>query len=102
MINQMRGQIGAIAQGNIQNALNNILDLLEIMGVEVAIADYEANQKMRKVINQGVDENPMGFEDRIAGVTETKLELETLEGENDYVQQNLKEEENGTTEGISK
>jgi hypothetical protein len=86
---QTRETIAAISQETVQVALYSLLDRIEFL--ERLLINDTAEEKTIKQI-QDPTENPMGSENWIAEVVEPDLELETLEEENDYVQQNLKEE----------
>ena len=72
MNNKLRNDITRIAQGNIQEVLNPILDRIEAL--EEAM---DAKSAAPEVVQE----------------PEVDLETETLEVENDYVQQNLEDEE---------
>ena len=83
MLAKIRDEIRAIPKETIQKPLMSILELLEIMGAKEAIQDHEDALRMSAAFH-GPDEMQLSDED---------LELETLEVENDYVQQNLPEDQ---------
>jgi hypothetical protein len=94
-ISEIRNDVRRIAQGNVQLPLMDILDHLENMGAcdcmnahEEALDALEADKEPEVVHGPDEMQTPDVVEE-----SEEDLELETLEVENDYVQQNLEEEE---------
>ena len=49
MLGKLRNEIKAIAQGNIQIALNTIVDILEVMGAESAIEMHDRNIEIQEL-----------------------------------------------------
>jgi hypothetical protein len=93
---ELRQAANMITNGTVAQAFHKLLDALVKLGMDVYLDGLENGEAVMVDgrIQNVSDLKEGASEDKDEDLTDDQLELETLEGENDYVQQNLPEPDN--------
>jgi hypothetical protein len=105
MLAKLREEIRALPQANVQAVLQKMVDIMEIGGLGHCLETHDKIMgEMQPTVEDDVavllhQTRPCNLEEEEEEDNTAALELETLEVENDYVQQNLEDTDDAEKKG---